>query len=71
MATKAKSIFILVLCISQILSEMDYGAESLKIHEKFKGKLAVKSRVSIQDKEDLSVALLLVSLNLAKKFTIM
>ena len=56
MATKAKSIFILVLCISQILSEMDYGAESLKIHEKFKGKLAVKSRVSIQDKEDLSVA---------------
>jgi malate dehydrogenase (oxaloacetate-decarboxylating) len=35
---------------------MDYGAESLRIHEKYKGKLAVKSRVSIQDKEDLSIA---------------
>jgi malate dehydrogenase (oxaloacetate-decarboxylating) len=35
---------------------MDYGAESLRIHEKYKGKIGVKSRVSIQDKEDLSIA---------------
>ena len=54
MASKLKSIFILALCFSQILSEMDYGAESLRIHEKYKGKIGVKSRVSIQDKEDLS-----------------
>ena len=56
MASKLKSILILALCFSQILSEMDYGAESLRIHEKYKGKIGVKSRVSIQDKEDLSIA---------------
>ena len=50
------SIFILVLIISQILCDIDYSSESLRIHEQFKGKLSVKSRVSIQDKEDLSVA---------------
>ena len=56
MASKLKSILILALCFSQILSEMDYGAESLRIHEKYKGKIGIKSRVSIQDKEDLSIA---------------
>ena len=56
MVSRTKSIFIIVLCFSQILSEMDYGAESLRIHEKYKGKLGIKSRVSIQDKDDLSVA---------------
>ena len=56
MVSIMKSIFILTLCFSKILSEMDYGAESLKIHERYRGKLAVKSRVSIQDKDDLSVA---------------
>ena len=56
MASKLKSIFILALCFSKILSEMDYGAESLRIHEKYKGKIGIKSRVSIQDKEDLSIA---------------
>ena len=35
---------------------MDYAAESLRIHQQFKGKLSVKSRVPVQDKEDLSVA---------------
>ena len=52
MVSKMRSIFLIALCFSQILSDMDYGAESLRIHEKYKGKLAVKSRVSIQDKED-------------------
>jgi len=56
MVSIMKSIFILTLCFSKILSEIDYGAESLKIHERYRGKLAVKSRVSIQDKDDLSVA---------------
>ena len=50
------SIFILFLIISQILCEIDYSAESLRIHEQFKGKLSVKSRVAVQDKEDLSIA---------------
>ena len=56
MPSKIKSVFISILCFSQIFSEMDYGAESLRLHEKNKGKLGVKSRVSIQDKDDLSVA---------------
>ena len=56
MVSKMRSIFLIALCFSQILSDMDYVAESLRIHEKYKGKLAVKSRVSIQDKEDLSIA---------------
>ena len=35
---------------------MDYAAESLRVHGKYKGKLSVNSRVVINDKEDLSVA---------------
>jgi malate dehydrogenase (oxaloacetate-decarboxylating) len=35
---------------------MDYAAESLRVHEKYKGKLSVKSRVAVNDKEDLSIA---------------
>ena len=35
---------------------MDYGAESLRLHEKYRGKLGIKSRVAIQDKDDLSIA---------------
>ena len=50
------SIFILLLIISQILCDIDYAAESLRVHEQYKGKLTVKSRVAVQDKEDLSVA---------------
>ena len=56
MVSKTCCFLLTVFCFSQILSEIDYGAESLRIHENYKGKLAIKSRVSIQDKEDLSVA---------------
>ena len=56
MVSKTGIFLLVIFCFSQILSEMDYGAESLRIHEKYKGKLAVKSRVSIQDKDDLSIA---------------
>ena len=55
MVSKSNYIFIIILCISLILSEIDYGSESLKINEKYKGKLSIKSRVSIQDQEDLSI----------------
>ncbi len=35
---------------------MDYAAESKKLHEKWKGKIEVISRVSVDSKEDLSLA---------------
>ena len=48
--------FLLLLIFSQYICEIDYAKESLRVHEKYKGKLSVKSRVAVQDKEDLSVA---------------
>ena len=56
MVSKPMSLLLIFLIVFQYTIEMDYGAESLRIHEQFKGKLTVKSRVSIQDKEDLSIA---------------
>ena len=56
MVSKYMPIFLILLIISQTICEMDYAAESLRIHQQFKGKLSVKSRVPVQDKEDLSVA---------------
>ncbi len=35
---------------------MDYNIESLKIHKEKRGKLAIQSKVSIENKDDLSVA---------------
>ena len=56
MASKTLSIFIIFLISFQITIEMDYAAESLRVHEKYRGKLSVKTRVAVNDKEDLSVA---------------
>ena len=56
MASKSLSILLIFLIISQSICEIDYAAESLRVHEQFKGKLSVKSRVAVQDKEDLSIA---------------
>ena len=56
MVSKYMPIFLILLIISQTICEMDYAAESLRIHQQFKGKLSVKSRVPVQDKEDLSIA---------------
>ena len=56
MASKFMPVFLILLIISQCICDIDYAAESLRIHEQFKGKLTVKSRVAVQDKEDLSVA---------------
>ena len=50
------SFFLLLLIFSQYICDIDYAKESLRVHEKYKGKLTVKSRVAVQDKEDLSVA---------------
>ena len=56
MASKSLSILLIFLIIAQCICEINYAAESLRVHEQFKGKLTVKSRVAVQDKEDLSVA---------------
>ena len=56
MASKSLSILLIFLIITQCICEINYAAESLRVHEQFKGKLTVKSRVAVQDKEDLSVA---------------
>ena len=56
MASKTLSIFIIFLISFHITIEMDYAAESLRVHEKYRGKLSVKTRVAVNDKEDLSVA---------------
>ena len=56
MVSKSMAKFLILLILSQSTLEMDYAAESLRVHEKYKGKLSVKSRVAVNDKEDLSIA---------------
>jgi len=56
MALNSLSILLIFLIVTQCICEINYAAESLRVHEQFKGKLTVKSRVAVQDKEDLSVA---------------
>ena len=56
MASKLISTILIFLILSQCICDIDYNAESLRIHEQNKGKLGVKSRVAVQDKEDLSIA---------------
>ena len=56
MVSKSIAKFLILLILSQFTLEMDYAAESLRVHEKYKGKLSVKSRVAVNDKEDLSIA---------------
>ena len=56
MVKKTISIFLIMLIFSEYTLQMDYAAESLRVHEQFKGKLTVKSRVAVNDKEDLSIA---------------
>ena len=35
---------------------MDYAQKALKLHEELKGKLEIKSRISLKNKEDLALA---------------
>lgn len=35
---------------------MDYNKEALKMHEKFKGKIAVESKIELKTKDDMSIA---------------
>ena len=56
MASKITSLFLILMILVQINSEIDYAAESLRVHQNYKGKLSVISKVSVDDKEDLSIA---------------
>ena len=56
MGSKIISLFLILTLFVQIASEIDYAAESLRIHQSYKGKLSVISKVSVEDKEDLSIA---------------
>ena len=56
MGSKIISLFLIFTLFVQIASEIDYAAESLRIHQNYKGKLSVISKVSVEDKEDLSIA---------------
>ena len=56
MEKKFLSLFLIVMFLFQLSIEIDYGAESLRIHASKKGKISVISKVSVNDKEDLSIA---------------
>jgi len=44
------------MVLFELTIEIDYGAESLRIHANKKGKISVISRISVDDKDDLSIA---------------
>ena len=56
MEKKFLSLFLIFMFLYQLSLEIDYGAESLRIHASKKGKISVISKVSVNDKEDLSIA---------------
>ena len=56
MASKRMCIFLISLLLLSFTQQIDYAAESLKVHAFYKGKLSVVSKVTINDKDDLSVA---------------
>ena len=50
------TVFLILLILFQFTIEINYGAESLRIHASKKGKISVISKISVNDKEDLSIA---------------
>ena len=56
MSKKCLSLMLIIIILFQLTIEIDYGAESLRIHANKKGKISVISKVSIDDKNDLSIA---------------
>ena len=56
MASKRMSLFLIISLLISISQEIDYAAESLKVHAFYRGKLSVVSKVTINDRDDLSVA---------------
>ena len=56
MASKRMSLFLIISLLISISQEIDYAAESLKVHAFYRGKLSVITKVAINDRDDLSVA---------------
>jgi malate dehydrogenase (oxaloacetate-decarboxylating) len=56
MASQKMSLFLIISILLSITQEIDYAAESLKVHAFYKGKLSVISKVSVSNRDDLSVA---------------
>ena len=56
MSSKRMSLFLISLLLLSYTQEIDYAAESLKVHAFYKGKLSVVSKVTVNDKDDLSIA---------------
>ena len=56
MSAKFISVFFISIIFFQLTIEIDYGAESLRIHANKKGKIQVTSKISIDDIDDLSIA---------------
>ena len=50
------SLLLITLLLLSFTQEIDYAAEALKVHAFYKGKLSVVSKVTVNDKDDLSVA---------------
>ena len=56
MSIKILPILLFSMVLFELTIEIDYGAESLRIHANKKGKISVISRISVDDKDDLSIA---------------
>ena len=56
MEKKFLSLFLISILLFNLSIEIDYGKESLRIHASKKGKIAIESKVSIDDQVDLSIA---------------
>ncbi len=56
MEKKFLSLLIIAINLFQLSIEIDYGAESLRIHASKKGKIQVMSQVSVDDTDDLAIA---------------
>ena len=56
MTSQRMSIFLIISLLLSISQEIDYAAESLKVHAFYRGKLSVVSKVTVNDRDDLSVA---------------
>ena len=56
MSLKFTSLLIILNLLCHITLEIDYGAESLRIHSDKKGKIQVISKIALDDKDDLSIS---------------
>ena len=56
MSNKILPILLFSMILFELTIQIDYGAESLRIHANKKGKISVISRISVDDRDDLSIA---------------